>query len=51
MSKGPGKNFRKGITIKHLFKLFPDDATAEAWFEKQQWSEEIECPHCGSEGC
>ncbi|MXW47825.1 MAG: IS1595 family transposase [Gammaproteobacteria bacterium] len=49
MSKGPGKNFRKGITIKELFRLFPDDATAEAWFVEQRWGDQIRCPHCGSD--
>ena len=49
MSKGPGKNFRKGITIKELFRLFPNDATTEAWFVEQRWGDQIRCPHCGSD--
>lgn len=49
MSKGLGKNFRKGITIKELIKLFPDDATAETWFVEQRWDNQIQCPHCGSD--
>jgi len=28
--------------------MFPDDATAEAWFAKQRWSDEPHCPECGS---
>ncbi len=47
MSKGPGKNFRKGISIKKLFKLFPDNASAEAWFVEQRWPDGIKCPKCG----
>ena len=29
MAKGPGKSFRKGLTLAQLFRLFPDDAMAE----------------------
>ena len=45
---GPGKSYRKGITIKQLFEMFPDDATAEAWFTDARWPNGIACPHCGS---
>ena len=32
-----------------LFKMFPDDAAAEAWFEEQRWpNAERSCPDCGS---
>ena len=46
--KAPGKNYRKGLSIKKLFKMFPDDAEAEAWFVKQRWPNGVACPHCGS---
>lgn len=45
--KAPGKHFRKGITLAALFKMFPDDATAEAWFVEQRWPDGIACPRCG----
>ena len=48
--KAPGKNFRKGISIIELFDMFPDDATAEHWFETQRWGANNEgrcCPRCG----
>ena len=48
MGKAPGKHYRKGISTKQIFKMFPDDATAEAWFVKQRWPVGICCPHCGS---
>ena len=48
MHKAPGKAFRKGITLPDLFRMFPDDATAEAWFAEQRWGDEPYCPHCGS---
>ena len=28
-------------------QMFPDNATAEAWFAKQRWGVEPTCPHCG----
>ena len=46
--KGPGKAHREGLTVIELFKLFPDDAAAESWFEKQRWPEGRYCPDCGS---
>ena len=46
--KAPGKAFRKGISLVELFGMFPDDATAEAWFAKTRWPEGPACPHCGS---
>ena len=29
-------------------QMFPDDATAEQWFEKLRWPNGPKCPHCGS---
>ena len=46
--KSPGKSHRKGISLVQIFKRFPDDATAEAWFIKRRWPNGIACPHCGS---
>ena len=45
---GPGKATRKGITLPELFAKFPDDATAEKWFEEIRWRETgVYCPLCG----
>ena len=46
---GPGKSYRKGITLREIFKMFPDDATAEAWFVKTRWPNGVRCPHCDSD--
>ena len=46
--RDPGKAHREGLTVIELFKLFPDDATAEVWFEAQRWPEGRFCPDCGS---
>lgn len=47
--KGPRKCHREGIGILDLFKMFPDDQTAEKWLEAQRWpNDNIFCPDCGS---
>ena len=46
--KAPGKSHRKGITLAELFRMVPDDATAEKWFAEQRWPDGPHCPHCGS---
>ena len=46
--KAPGKSHRKGLTLAELFRMFPDDETAERWFADQRWSEGTHCPYCGS---
>ena len=46
MSEAPGKNFRKGITLMELFRKFPDNKTAEQWFESRIWKNGRVCPLC-----
>ena len=46
--KAPGKSHRKDISLREIFKRFPDDATAEAWFVSKRWPGGVACPHCGS---
>ena len=46
--KAPGKANRSGITLIELFEMFPDDTTAEAWFNKRRWPNGVRCPRCGS---
>ena len=46
----PGKHYREGISLIELFERFPNDATAERWFEEQRWGEAGKpghCPMCG----
>ena len=45
--KAPGKHFRKGLTLTQLYRQFPDDAAAGAWFVEQRWPHGIACPRCG----
>ena len=48
MSEAPGKNFRKGITLMELFRKFPDNETAEKWFESRIWRNSRKCPTCSN---
>ncbi len=48
MAKAPGRNDRDGLTLFQVMEMFPDDATAEKWFEEQRWPDGICCPTCGS---
>ena len=46
----PGKHYREGISLIELFDRFPNDETAERWFEEQRWGETVTpsyCPMCG----
>ena len=44
----PGKYYRQGIGLPELFRLFPDDATAEEWFIANRWPEGLRCAPCAS---
>ena len=46
--KAPGKNHREGISLIELAEMFPDEATATAWFEALIWPTGRHCPRCGS---
>ncbi|MDE0430965.1 MAG: IS1595 family transposase [Caldilineaceae bacterium] len=37
----------KEISLAQLFKMFPDDETAEEWFIKRRWPNGVACPKCG----
>ena len=43
-----GKDFRKGISLIDLFNMFPDEASARAWFEAVRWPDGRACAKCGS---
>ena len=48
MEKGPGKAYRKGISLMELFERFPNDETAERYFTDTRWPTGPRCPFCGS---
>ena len=48
--KAPGRHYREGISLIELFHMFPNDETAEKWFEEQRWGtpgKPDHCPMCG----
>ncbi len=46
--KAPGRSHRNGMTVIELLQMFPDDVSAEKWFEEQRWPEGRFCMDCGS---
>ena len=44
----PGKHHRKGLSLVEITRLFPDNETAQKWFESVQWPDGPFCPRCGS---
>lgn len=47
-NNAPGQHFREGMSLIQLFKMFPDDETAEKWFIHTRWPDGMSCPRCGS---
>lgn len=46
---GPGKSYRKGLSILALMQQFPDEYAAERWFEEARWGKHLtrlRCPRC-----
>ena len=46
--KLPGRAFRKGITLKQIPRMFPDDKMTEAWCVDRRWPNGMCCPERGS---
>ena len=44
----PGHDYREGISLTALFRMFPDDEAAECWFVETRWPDGPACPRCGS---
>lgn len=46
---GPGKSYRNAVSIFELTNMYPDEASAERWFEETRWANhKRHCGHCGS---
>lgn len=43
---GPGKAYRKGITLMDAIKRFDTEEKAEEWFVAQRWPDGVTCPFC-----
>ena len=48
-TNGPGKSYRKGISLIEAVRRFDTEEKAEAWFVAQRWPDGVKCPKCGSE--
>ena len=48
MAKGPGKNYREGLTLLQVADMFSVEEEARQWLEEQLWPEGPFCPFCGS---
>lgn len=47
-TSGPGKSYRKGITLMDAVKRFDTEEKAEAWFVSKRWPDGVVCPFCES---
>ena len=45
---GPGKSYRKGITLLDAVQKFNTEEKAETWFIEQRWPSGVACPFCGT---
>ena len=50
MHKAPGKAFRKGVSLMELMDVFPDEKSAQDWFEGIYWPKQRHCGRCGGTG-
>ena len=46
---GPGKSYRRGISLIEIVKMFDTEEKAETWFIEQRWPDGPTCPDCGSD--
>ena len=46
-TKGPGKSYRRGMTLLEVTEQFNTVEKGEQWFIEQRWPNGIACPHCG----
>ncbi len=48
-AKGPGKAYRKGLSIFEASDLFSDERKVEDLFINARWPNGVRCPFCGSD--
>ena len=47
--KAPGKAHRNGLSLKRLFRMFPDDEAARKWIKNIVWPDGLRCPICDTD--
>ena len=45
---GPGKSYRRGLSLIEAVEMFGDPDFTEQWFIEQRWPNGVSCPDCGS---
>ncbi len=45
---GPGKSYRKGLSLLEIADMFRDNDEARQWIESVRWPQGPFCPKCGS---
>ena len=45
-TSGPGKSFRKGISLIEAVQTFGDKVQAESWFIERRWPAGVRCGRC-----
>ena len=45
---GPGKSYRRGLSLIEAVEMFGDPDFTEQWFMEQRWPNGVSCPDCGS---
>ena len=46
---GPGKSYRKGISLIEAVEKFGNEEAAHEWFVERRWPDGVRCPDCDSE--
>ena len=46
---GPGKSYRKGISLIEAVEKFGNEEAAHEWFVEKRWPDGVRCPDCDSE--
>ncbi len=48
MAKGPGKAYRRGMSLVEAVEYFSDEVQVEQHFIRARWPNGVACPSCGS---
>lgn len=46
---GPGKSFRKGLSVLQFTEMVPNEEAARKWFEAHMFADGLFCPRCHSD--
>ena len=46
---GPGRHYRRGVSLVEIMRRFPSDKAAHDWFASVRWPDGPHCPRCESD--